>query len=60
MTLIGDTMIWEQTGPKQLVRDVALAEEASFDSPSCGISWRAAQVGVVRPVARCRRRVTSW
>ncbi len=29
MTLIGDTMMWEQTGPKQLVRDVALAEEAS-------------------------------
>jgi hypothetical protein len=30
MTLIGDTMMWEQTSPKQLVRDVALAEEASF------------------------------
>ena len=22
MTLIGDTTMWEQTGPKQLVRDV--------------------------------------
>jgi hypothetical protein len=28
MTLIGYTMMCEQTGPKQLVRDVALAEEA--------------------------------
>jgi alkanesulfonate monooxygenase SsuD/methylene tetrahydromethanopterin reductase-like flavin-dependent oxidoreductase (luciferase family) len=31
MTLIGYTMMCEQTGPKQLVRDVALAEEAGFD-----------------------------
>ena len=30
MTLIDDTMMWEQTGPKQPVRDVALAEEAGF------------------------------
>ena len=30
MTLIGYTMC-EQAGPKQLVRDVALAEEAGFD-----------------------------
>jgi hypothetical protein len=30
MTLIGYTMMCEQTGPKQLVRDVALAEEAGF------------------------------
>lgn len=31
MTLIGYTMMCEQTGPKQLVRDVALAEQAGFD-----------------------------
>jgi len=31
MTLIGYTMMSEQAGPKQLVRDVALAEEAGFD-----------------------------
>ncbi len=31
MTLIGDTMMCEQAGPKQLVRDAALAEEAGRD-----------------------------
>jgi G6PDH family F420-dependent oxidoreductase len=31
MTLIGYTMMCEQTSPKQLVRDVALAEDAGFD-----------------------------
>ena len=31
MTLIGYTMMCEQAGPKQLVRDVALAEGAGFD-----------------------------
>lgn len=31
MTLIGYTMMCEQAGPKQLVRDVGLAEEAGFD-----------------------------
>jgi G6PDH family F420-dependent oxidoreductase len=31
MALIGYTMMCEQAGPKQLVRDVALAEEAGFD-----------------------------
>jgi G6PDH family F420-dependent oxidoreductase len=31
MTLLGYTMMCEQAGPKQLVRDVALAEEAGFD-----------------------------
>src|SRR3989441_829813 len=31
MTRIGYTMMCEQAGPKQLVRDVALAEEAGFD-----------------------------
>jgi G6PDH family F420-dependent oxidoreductase len=31
MTLIGYTMMCEQAGPKQLVRDVQLAEEAGFD-----------------------------
>src|SRR5438445_6635443 len=31
MTLIGYTMMCEQAGPKQLVRDVALAEEGGFD-----------------------------
>jgi G6PDH family F420-dependent oxidoreductase len=31
MTSIGYTMMCEQSGPKQLVRDVALAEEAGFD-----------------------------
>ena len=31
MTLFGYTMMCEQAGPKQLVRDVALAEEAGFD-----------------------------
>jgi alkanesulfonate monooxygenase SsuD/methylene tetrahydromethanopterin reductase-like flavin-dependent oxidoreductase (luciferase family) len=31
MTLIGYTMMCEQAGPKQFVRDVALAEEAGFD-----------------------------
>ncbi len=31
MTLFGYTMMCEQAGPKQLVRDVVLAEEAGFD-----------------------------
>ena len=31
MTLIGYMMMCEQAGPKQLVRDVALAEQAGFD-----------------------------
>jgi G6PDH family F420-dependent oxidoreductase len=31
MTLIGYTMMCEHAGPKQLVRDVTLAEEAGFD-----------------------------
>jgi G6PDH family F420-dependent oxidoreductase len=31
MTMIGYTMMCEQAGPKQLVRDVLLAEEAGFD-----------------------------
>jgi G6PDH family F420-dependent oxidoreductase len=31
VTLIGYTMMCEQAGPKQLVRDVGLAEEAGFD-----------------------------
>jgi G6PDH family F420-dependent oxidoreductase len=31
MTLIGYTRMCEQAGPKQLVRDVALAEQAGFD-----------------------------
>jgi G6PDH family F420-dependent oxidoreductase len=31
MTLIGYTMMCEQAGPKQLVHDVALAEQAGFD-----------------------------
>ena len=31
MTMIGYTMMCEQAGPKQLVRDVALAEQAGFD-----------------------------
>jgi hypothetical protein len=31
VTLIGYTMMGEQAGPKQLVRDVALVEEAGFD-----------------------------
>ena len=31
MTSIGYTMMCEQAGPKQLVRDVGLAEEAGFD-----------------------------
>jgi G6PDH family F420-dependent oxidoreductase len=31
MTLIGYTMMCEQAGPKQLVRDVVLAEQAGFD-----------------------------
>jgi alkanesulfonate monooxygenase SsuD/methylene tetrahydromethanopterin reductase-like flavin-dependent oxidoreductase (luciferase family) len=45
MTLIGHTMMCEQTGPKQLVRDVALAEEAGFDSRSSAttFSWLEAQ-----------------
>jgi hypothetical protein len=30
MTLIGYTMMCGQSGPKQLVRDVALADEARF------------------------------
>jgi len=30
MTLIDYTMMCEQAGPKQLVRDVALAEDAGF------------------------------
>jgi hypothetical protein len=32
MIQIGYTMMSEQAGPKQLVRDVALAEEAGFES----------------------------
>jgi hypothetical protein len=40
MTQIGYTMMGEQAGPKQLVRDVALAEEA----------------GGPRPASRCPRR----
>jgi hypothetical protein len=36
MTLIGYTMMCEQAGPKQLVRDVALAEQADF-----GTCWLA-------------------
>ena len=31
MTSIGYTMMCEQAGPKQLVRDVVLAEQAGFD-----------------------------
>src|SRR5258705_13929300 len=31
MTLIGYTMMCEQAGPKEMVRDVALAEQAGFD-----------------------------
>ena len=31
MTQIGYTMMCEQAGPKQLVRDVKLAEDAGFD-----------------------------
>ena len=31
MSLIGYTMMCEQAGPKQLVRDVTLAEQAGFD-----------------------------
>jgi hypothetical protein len=31
MTVTGYTMMCEQAGPKQLVRDVALAEEVGFD-----------------------------
>src|SRR5207302_11264919 len=31
VTLIGYTMMCEQAGPKQLVRDVALAEQAGFN-----------------------------
>ena len=31
MTLIGYSMMCEQAAPKQLVRDVALAEESGFD-----------------------------
>jgi G6PDH family F420-dependent oxidoreductase len=31
MTLVGYTMMCEQAGPKQLVRDAVLAEEAGFD-----------------------------
>jgi hypothetical protein len=34
MTQIGDTMMCEQAGPNQLVRDVALAEEAGFATMS--------------------------
>jgi G6PDH family F420-dependent oxidoreductase len=32
MTLIGYTMMCEQAGPKQLVRDVAPADQSGFDS----------------------------
>jgi alkanesulfonate monooxygenase SsuD/methylene tetrahydromethanopterin reductase-like flavin-dependent oxidoreductase (luciferase family) len=31
VTLIGHSMLCEQAGPKQLVRDVTLAEQAGFD-----------------------------
>jgi alkanesulfonate monooxygenase SsuD/methylene tetrahydromethanopterin reductase-like flavin-dependent oxidoreductase (luciferase family) len=31
MTVIGYMVMCEQAGPKQLVRDIALAEEAGFD-----------------------------
>jgi hypothetical protein len=38
MTLIGYTMMCEQPGPRQLVRDVGLAEEAGFDFASSAIT----------------------
>jgi hypothetical protein len=54
MTLIGYTMMCEQAGPKQLVRDVALAEEAGFthvalvqigaDTQGWFITWAAAEL----------------
>jgi hypothetical protein len=37
MTLIGYTMMCEQAGPKQLVRDVALAEEGAEPLPTIAI-----------------------
>ena len=36
MTQIGYTMMCEQAGPNQLVRDVALAEQAGFDFAAPG------------------------
>ena len=55
MTLIGYTMMCEQAGPKQLVRDVTLAELAGFDFAVISdhyFPWLEAQ-GPVPSSARC-------
>ena len=44
MTLIGYTMMCEQAGPKQLARDVALAEEAGGDTQEQFINWAATEL----------------
>ena len=49
MTLIGSTMMGEQAGPKQLVRDVALAEKPAVSS--------ARGTGAARPGADRREAV---
>jgi hypothetical protein len=61
MTLIGDTMMREQPGPKQLVRDVALAEEPSFGFAVVRLKSHAAAAewdppAAVRHVCRSPRR----
>jgi hypothetical protein len=66
MTLIGYTMMCEQAGPKQLVRDVALAEQPGFDFKSSAITTsRGSTRKVTRRTrgacsARRRRRRTAF
>jgi alkanesulfonate monooxygenase SsuD/methylene tetrahydromethanopterin reductase-like flavin-dependent oxidoreductase (luciferase family) len=61
VTLIGYTMMCEQAGPKQLVRDVAIAEEAGFDfavisDPHFVLQWDMNSTGSRQP--SCVNRIT--
>ena len=52
MTLIGYTMMCEQAGPKQLVRDVTLAEEGAEPLPTIAI--------FIEPNVDNQRGESSW
>jgi alkanesulfonate monooxygenase SsuD/methylene tetrahydromethanopterin reductase-like flavin-dependent oxidoreductase (luciferase family) len=56
VTLIGYTMMCEQAGQKQLVRDVALAEEAGFDFAVIGDHYSPA--GRTGPFTLCVERLS--
>jgi alkanesulfonate monooxygenase SsuD/methylene tetrahydromethanopterin reductase-like flavin-dependent oxidoreductase (luciferase family) len=56
MTLMGYTMMCEQAGPKQLVRDVALAEEAGFDCAVISDHFSVARIARALPVRMERPR----